>query len=268
VNSAIPILMYHAIAEQPAAATRTLSVQPGMFAAQLALLQQQRFTTVTFSQLGAAVRGHAVLPARPIVLTFDDGYADFHREALPVLIRYDCVATLFVTTGWIADAGQHAAGIPLDRMLSWDQIDEVCAAGFEVAAHSHSHAELDQLSDSALRNELSMSKILLEDRLGQEVSALAYPYGYSSPRVTRAVNAVGYRSAATVSNALATTRPQADLFCLPRLTVRRSTNLDTFQRIIIGQSISRVFLTDRALTAGWSVIRRSRYAISRVRHHG
>jgi peptidoglycan/xylan/chitin deacetylase (PgdA/CDA1 family) len=258
--------MYHAVAERPADATLRLSVRPNMLAAQLALLRQQGFTTVTFSRLAAALRGDCALSERPIVLTFDDGYADFHRDALPVLARYDCMATLFVTTGWVADAGQHAAGTPLDRMLSWSQIDEVSAAGFEVAAHSHSHAQLDQLPDAELKRELSMSKALLEDRLGWEVSSLAYPYGYSSTRVRAAACAAGYRHAAAVSNA--TARPQADLFTLPRLTIRRSTSLDTFDRIINGRSIPRIFLADRALTAGWTVVRRTRYAISRGRGLG
>jgi peptidoglycan/xylan/chitin deacetylase (PgdA/CDA1 family) len=265
MSAAIPILMYHAVAEHPAAATRGLSVRPEMLAAQLALLRQQGFTTLTFSRLGAALRDGAALPERPIVLTFDDGYADFHHEALPRLVRYGATATLFVTTGWVADAGKHAAGLPLDRMLHWSQIDEVLAAGFEVGAHSHSHAQLDQLPDAALRQELSLSKVLLEDRLGQEVPALAYPYGYSSARVREAVCAAGYRHAAAVSNAAA--RPNADLVALPRLTIRRSTSLDTFQRIINGHGIPKIYFADRALTAGWSIVRRSRYAVSRARGH-
>ncbi|MGH3965015.1 MAG: polysaccharide deacetylase family protein [Pseudonocardiaceae bacterium] len=265
MSAAIPILMYHAVAEHPAAATRRLSVRPEMLAAQLASLRQQGFTTLTFSRLGAALRGGGALPPRPIVLTFDDGYADFHREALPLLARYGCTATLFVTTGWVADAGEHAAGTPLDRMLSWSQIDEVFAAGFEVGAHSHSHAQLDQLPDAALRQELSVSKVLLEDRLGREVPGLAYPYGYSSARVREAVCAAGYRHAAAVSNA--TARPKADLFALPRLTIRRSTSLDTFRQIINGQGIPKIFFADRALTAGWLMVRRSRYAVLSARDH-
>ncbi|MGH4021361.1 MAG: polysaccharide deacetylase family protein [Pseudonocardiaceae bacterium] len=266
MSATIPIMMYHAISEHPAAATRTLSVRPEMFAAQLALLREHGFTPLTFSGLGLALLGDGGLPERPIVLTFDDGYADFHREALPLLTRYGCEATVFVTTGWVQDAGEYAAGTPLDRMLSWSQIDEVSAAGIEIGAHSHSHAQLDQLPDAALRRELCTSKVLLEDRLGREVPGLAYPYGYSSARVRAAVRAAGYRHAAAVSNA--TARGQADLLALPRLTIRRSTSLDTFRRIVHGQGIPRIFFADRALTTGWAVVRRSRYAALRIRGRG
>ena len=266
MSAAIPILMYHCVAEQPAAAAFRLSVSPQRFAAQLAVLHGHGFTTLTCSRLAALLRGEGGLPARPIVLSFDDGYADFHREALPVLLRYGCTATLFVTTGWVADAAEHAAGRPPERMLSWRHIGEVAAAGVEIAAHGHSHAQLDQLAPAALQRDLHISKTLLEDRLGREVTGLAYPYGYHSARVRAAARAAGYRYAAAVSNALAS--PRADLFALPRLTIQRATSMATFQRIINKQGIARIFLADRLLTSGWAAVRHARFAVSRVRGYG
>ncbi|HEY1969871.1 MAG TPA: polysaccharide deacetylase family protein [Pseudonocardia sp.] len=258
----IPILMYHAISDEPADAVRTLSVRPGMFAAQLALLRAENFTPLTFTGLARALRNGDALPERPIVLTFDDGYADFHREALPLLTRYGFPATVFVTTGWVADAGADAAGKPLDRMLTWSQIDEVHSAGIEIAAHSHSHPQLDQLASAPLKHELRISKTQLEDRLGREVPTLAYPYGYSSARVRDAVQTAGYRHAAVVANAIA--GAGGEPLALPRLTIRRSTTLQTFRRIVHGDGIARVFLADRALTKGWAVVRRSQYAAAKI----
>jgi peptidoglycan/xylan/chitin deacetylase (PgdA/CDA1 family) len=262
----IPILMYHAVSDDPSAATRGLSVRPGMLAAQLAILQAENFTPLSFTGVARAIHNGDALPERPIVLTFDDGYADFHREALPLLAGYGFPATVFVTTGWVSDAGADAAGTPLDRMLSWSQIDELHSAGIEVAAHSHSHAQLDQLPAGPLESELRTSKSLLEDRLGREVVTLAYPYGYSSPRVRDAVRAAGYRHAAAVSNSIL--RAGGDPLALPRLTIRRSTDLQTFRRIVHGDGIARVFLTDRVLTKGFAVVRRSRYAASWIRGYG
>jgi peptidoglycan/xylan/chitin deacetylase (PgdA/CDA1 family) len=262
----IPILMYHAVSDDPSAATRTLSVRPGMLAAQLALLRSENFTPLSFTDLARALRNGEALPERAIALTFDDGYADFHREALPLLTRYGFPATVFVTTGWVADARADAAGTPPDRMLSWSQIDEVHSAGIEVAAHSHSHAQLDQLAEAPLERELRTSKTMLEDRIGREVATMAYPFGYSSARVRDAVRAAGYRHAAAVSNVLVPAL--GDPVAVPRLTIRRSTNLETFRRIVHCDGVARVFLADRVLTKGWAVVRGGRYAASKIRRHG
>ena len=111
----------------PAVGTRPAGwrSRPRSFAAQLGYLREAGFTALTVSGLASALAGaRAQLPTRPVVITFDDGFADFHREALPLLRRYGFTATVFVTTGWIADAGRHAAGRRPGRMLSWSQIRE------------------------------------------------------------------------------------------------------------------------------------------------
>ncbi len=116
----LPILMYHSIAGRPGAATHRLSVTPEAFEAQLDLLGGLGYTTLTFSAASERLMAGQGLPERPVVLTFDDGYADFHEHALPALQRHGFTATLFVTTGWLADAGAHAAGRPHAPTLSWD----------------------------------------------------------------------------------------------------------------------------------------------------
>ena len=259
-NGSVPILMYHAVAQDPPPTTRRLSVTPGAFEEQVAFLANHGYTGLTFSDLADAFRTGAVLPERPVVLTFDDGYADFAREAWPVLRRHDFPATVFVTTGWIADAGAAAAGTPLDHMLSWAQVCELSSAGIEMAAHSHSHPELDQLGEAELRHDLGHSKALLEDAIGAPVRALAYPFGYSSSRVRLAARSIGYRCAASVRNLRAT--PAEDPFALPRLTIRRSTDPATFAAIVTGTD---VFRRDRLLTAGYAGVRGVRRAAKQVR---
>ena len=254
----LPVLMYHSVAERPPSATRRLSVRPAELAAQLAFLRAESMRTLPFSEVAEAVREDRPVPPRAVALTFDDGYADFHETALPLLQRYGCTATVFVTTGWLDDAGEHRAGRPLDRMLSWRQLDEIASAGIEIGAHSHSHAQLDQLPPRSLDWELRTCKALLEDRLGKPVPTLAYPFGYWNARVREAVRAAGYRHAAAVANT--TVRPRQDGLALPRLTVRRSTSLDVFEQIVHGRRITRTFVVDRTLTAGWAVVRRARAA--------
>jgi peptidoglycan/xylan/chitin deacetylase (PgdA/CDA1 family) len=259
MNESVPILMYHSVAQNAPAATRGLSVTPGAFDEHVAYLANHGYTGLTFSDLADAFRTGAKLPDRTVVLTFDDGYADFAREAWPVLQRYSFPATVFVTTGWVADAGTDAAGTPLDHTLSWAQVSELSSAGIEMAAHSHSHPELDQLSDAALREELGRSRALLEDATRAPVRSLAYPFGYSSTRVRLAARSVGYQFAASVRNLRAT--PSEDLFTLPRLTIRRSTDPATFAAIVTGTD---VFRRDRLLTAGYACVRGARRAAKQV----
>jgi peptidoglycan/xylan/chitin deacetylase (PgdA/CDA1 family) len=245
--SPVPILMYHSIG-----GADRLAVRPEAFAEQLAYLSAHGFTPYPF---GARTR-----PAdRPVVITFDDGYADLHEHALPVLRLFGFPATVFVTTGWLRDAGTYAAGEAPGRMLTWRQTQELAASGIEIGAHGHSHAELDQLPGAALRTELRLSKDLLQDRLGRAVTTMAYPYGYSSARVRREVRAAGYDAAAAVANAVMPDRH--DPLAVPRLTVRARTSITGFARALDG----RGFRGDHALTTGYAVVRRSRYATRRLR---
>jgi len=265
VPPVVPVLMYHSVSPDPPASTRRLSVSPAAFAAQLQHLADEGFSTVTFGELGSALGRGTALPPRTVVLTFDDGYADAVEQALPLLARHGFTATVFVTTGWLADAGARAAGEPLDRMLSWAQVRELAAAGVEIGAHSHSHPALDQLSAARLRGELTTSKTLLEEHLGAPVRTLAYPFGHSSRGVRAAAADSDYALAASVANRLLPARP--DLLALPRLTIRRSTDLAEFARLVRGEGVVRSFAADRALTAGFSVVRRGRRAGSRLLGH-
>jgi peptidoglycan/xylan/chitin deacetylase (PgdA/CDA1 family) len=256
VDVTLPVLMYHSVSEAPTASTRALSVRPGMFGAQLCSLRRQGFTGLTFGELAQRRRTGQPLPARPIVLTFDDGYADLIEEALPKLIEHGFPATVFVTTGWLRDAGRYTAATAPGRMLSWAQLAELSAAGVEVAAHTHSHPQLDRISTAGLQAELGDSKRSLEDRLGRPVRSLAYPHGYSSKRVRTVAREIGYLQAAAVANA--TAAATCDPFRVPRLTIRRSTSSAAFDSTVNGKQIPLNYGPARALTAGWAVVRRSR----------
>jgi peptidoglycan/xylan/chitin deacetylase (PgdA/CDA1 family) len=262
VRPPVPILMYHEIAG-PAETDSQLAVPPGNFASQLAYLHDAGFQTVTAGRLAESRSGGAgALPERAVVLTFDDGFEDFYRQALPLLDRYGFTATLYVTTGWVQDAGPLPAGHRPGRMLCWSQVAEAAAAGIEIGAHSRLHPQLDQLPRKQLREELRVSKAQLEDRLGRPVPGLAYPFGYSSAAVREEARAAGHGYACAVGNAL----PGAgsDPLALPRLTVRRSTSMPEFQQITHSRNIPMNFLKDRALTKGYAMVRRTRAALGRV----
>ena len=200
VLHATPILAYHSVRTR-GGGFHQYTLSPERLDEQLTGLRAAGFEFVPFSL--AADTLAAGLPGRRICLTFDDGYADFIEEALPVLRRHRAAATLFVTSGlaggqssWLPSADQ----LPL---LSWSALREVAAEGVEIGSHGHFHAPLDTADDATLRREIAGSRQILEDQLGDAVSAFAYPYGYRTGRAEQAVSAAGYRAACVVTGLVA-----------------------------------------------------------------
>lgn len=252
----VPILMYHAIAHRPAPSVHALSVSPDAFAEQLALLGERGFTPLTTAALAAVWRGGGRLPERPVLITFDDGYEGVHRYALPVLAEHGFAATLFVSTGWLR--GRYDEGGALDTMLDWDQVRQLAAAGVEIGGHSHTHPQLDQLDDARLGHEAVRCREIVAAELGAEPDSFAYPYGYSTRRVRRAVRAAGFAQSLAVGNGLA--RRGQGPYALKRVTVRRSTDIGEFGRLVDGRSVGRAFARDRALTKAYAMVRGARRA--------
>ena len=263
----VPVLMYHEITTDPVLSGH-LAVRPDEFALQLRYLRGGGFSSLHAGEFARLMKGGGPgLPARPVVLTFDDGFADFYDCALPMLQRYGFTATIYVTTGWIGDVdrpggtGSGGPARPGPGMLSWSQVVAAAAAGIEIGAHTECHPQLDQLSPSVLRQELAGSKRLLEDRLGAPVTGLSYPFGYSNRRVREAAVGVGYEYACAVANRLASTSD--DKFALPRLTIGRATRLPGFAHVVRAQRLPPEFLAYRLLTKGWAAVRRTRSALNR-----
>jgi peptidoglycan/xylan/chitin deacetylase (PgdA/CDA1 family) len=252
----VPVLMYHEISAQPLSAGR-LAVGPDQFADQLSYLRDGGYACVTADALGTALdTGGAGLPARPVALTFDDGFADFYDTALPLLLQHGFTASLYVTTGWVNGESAHRG------MLSWPAIEAAHAAGIEIGAHSVHHPQLDQLAASSLRAELADCKHALEDRLGAPVPGLAYPFGYSSQLVRDTAAEVGYAYACAVGNRLAA--DTSDRFALPRLTIARSTSAQCFARAVQARRLPAEFTAYRVLTGGWTPVRRVCQVVRKV----
>jgi peptidoglycan/xylan/chitin deacetylase (PgdA/CDA1 family) len=222
----------------------------------MAFLEAHGFTPLTSAELCGAWRTGGALPARPVLVTFDDGYEGVYEHALPVLAGHGFRASLFVSSGWLR--GAHHTGGALDSMLGWDQVRALGAAGVEIGGHSHTHPQLDQLADGPLRHEIAYCRELIAAETGTAPVSFAYPYGYSSRRVRQAVREAGFRQSLAVNNAPAS-RGQSP-FALTRLTVRRSTGIEEFARIVEGRAIGRDFARDRVLGKGYAVVRRTRRA--------
>jgi peptidoglycan/xylan/chitin deacetylase (PgdA/CDA1 family) len=257
----VPILMYHSIAHTDNSRFQQFAVSPVLFAEQMAYLQAHAYTTLTVTQfVSLLAQKESVLPERPVVLTFDDGFADFYTAALPILKSHGFVATLFVTTAYVNATSRwlQKEGETARPMLTWEQLSELPAHGIECGAHGHSHAQLDILPGTSARAEIEQSKKCLEDCLGRTITSFAYPFGYQTARIRKLVQAAGYTAACAVKHGMSTARD--DPFALRRLMVRRDMNNNAFATLLSGAYLSPLeglaTMYMRARTPLWQLIRR------------
>lgn len=130
-----------------------------------------------------------------ISLTFDDGYESVYTKGFPGMSARGISGTIFPVVG--AVGGHNTWDVRLSprpfKHLSWRQIEELARHGFEVGSHTLSHRDLTRLSEQDLMRELVVSRHEVEDHLGAEVRAIAYPFGKTDDRVIEAARGAGYK---------------------------------------------------------------------------
>ena len=186
----VPVLMYHRIrpwTPQETSKERYYTVRPEAFEAQMAGLAAAGYRTITPSDLERAlIAGPSVLPPKPVLLTFDDGFREHYTRVLPILKQYRLQATFFV----ISEAGTSPAHMTDDMVREADRSGLVT-----IASHTKHHWMLANLGSSELTDEIAGAKSGLEKVVGHPVSIFAYPFGSYSAAVDRAVRDAGYTSA-------------------------------------------------------------------------
>lgn len=189
------VLMYHSVSpydEDPFQVTIT----PQRFERQMRWLRRRGLRGVSMAELLDAVAGGGA--RRLVGLTFDDGYADFVTDAMPVLQRYGFTATAFVLAGRLGGENAWSRPGPHKSLLTADQVREISCAGIEIASHGLEHVSLLKVDDARLRDETVRSRAILQELLGHPIRGFAYPYGHSDQRVLAAVQTAGYDYACAV----------------------------------------------------------------------
>lgn len=208
---AVSVLMYHQVgpfAKRPA--HKAAFCDLARFTAQMTWLRVMRYHVISLEDAWRGLFAGESLPARSVVLTFDDGYENFGRWAWPVLQQNGFPATLFAVAGQL---GRHAGW--LDKsfdpapLLDAAALRRLADEGLSIGSHSMSHARLTTLSDSQARHELRGSMQVLEDALGRAVPDFCYPYGDHDERVRDLTRAAGYRLALTCVRGAANTANNA-----------------------------------------------------------
>jgi peptidoglycan/xylan/chitin deacetylase (PgdA/CDA1 family) len=230
----VPILMYHYISTAPSAQDRIrygLSVPPEMFEAQLKLLKDNGFTTVTLRDLYEYLAVGTPLPEKPIILTFDDGYSDNYTNAFPILQKYGMIGTFFVLTG-PADEGDPT-------YLSWDMIQAMSNAGMDVQLHSRAHLDMRNRSYDWLVFQIIGGRQSIEGHTGKPVIFMSYPSGKYDANVQRFLRDTNFWAA--VTTAFGRRHQLQDALIWDRVRISGQLRLRDFARILgIGAAAQRV----------------------------
>ena len=249
----LPVLAYHRIGPLVSGANPALTVSPRRFARQLALLHCLGYRSIAPGDWLQWSLCAKPLPRRPILLTFDDAYADLAVHAFPAIVARGLSATLFAPSAKLGAendwdetllAGTHPA---THRLLESVELARWKERGIEIGAHSRTHARLTELPSEALATELEGSRRELEQLLDAPVASFAYPFGAVDERV-RDATATTYETAFTIEEGLNTLA--TDLLLLRRTTVEPE---DTLADVVL-----RLWL-------GWSPLHRLRLRLERWR---
>ena len=213
----VPILLYHHVADVTPANRYYVGVQA--FDEQMALLQAWGYTTITPAKLVDVLLNGRELPARPIIITFDDGNMDVYENAFPIMQARGFVGAFYIVANRLESNGY----------LHAEHLQTLVAAGWEIGSHSMSHPDLTQNHD-LVRNEILQSRLDLEEACGAAVTSFAYPLGMTDSYISTKVSEYGYTNGMGLGTASEHTF--ATLFYLSRREVQSEFSLTTFAAML------------------------------------
>lgn len=221
--SGMPILMYHKVGTPPEGSRlKKLWVSQDEFRRQMGYLKRHNYTPVTLRRVAESINGGPPLPARAVVLTFDDGYRNNIENAFPILNEFGFSATLYIVVNAVGrDNFWHDPATETRLpMLSWDDVLALAKAGWDIGSHTLNHPRLTRLPLSEVEKELVDSRRILGEKIGVAPVSFAHPYGDGADNgdIRRLIQKAGYQTACSVHRGLADVA--AAPFCLKRIFVR------------------------------------------------
>ena len=198
----LPILMYHKISENK---TERFRLPMDRFEEQLKYLQSNGFQTITVSDL---LKGP--VPDNAVILTFDDIGLTFYERAYPLLKKYNMKATAFVIVGDLRSDGKG---------FTWKILKEMEESGLvDVESHTMNHLNMKKCDAEVIKEELTMSRNLLQAILWKRITFIAWPFGAHTPEAVKLARNIGYAGAVGIDDYL-TRKKEIDLSNIGRIEV-------------------------------------------------
>ncbi|MES2363162.1 MAG: polysaccharide deacetylase family protein [Pseudomonadota bacterium] len=224
----IPVLVYHQIDEAPPKGRpfRSLYVSPAAFARQMTLLKWLGYTGLSMTALQPYLSGERT--GKVVGITFDDGYLNNLRHALPVLARHGFSSTCYAVSGLAGKTNlwDQGIGIAQTALMDQSQMRQWVAGGQEIGSHTRKHVNLVETADASCVQEIAGGKAELETALRSAVSHFCYPYGRYEPKHVAMARAQGFVTATTTQRGRC--HAGVDMLEIPRVPVLRSTSLPMF----------------------------------------
>lgn len=202
----VPILCYHQLKDFNASAgamTKVYTVKPPDFAAQMKALSEAGYNSILPEQLYEYLVHNAPLPAKPIMITFDDTRSEQYSIGAAEMKKYGFKGVFFVMTVSINRPGY----------MSKEEIKSLADDGHVVAAHTWDHHMVTKYSGEDWNTQLVKPKAKLEEIIGKPLTDFAYPFGLWNTAAIPELKKSGYKMAYILS----TKRDSID----PLYTVRR-----------------------------------------------
>lgn len=236
---ALAVLTFHSISAEPG----PTSIDAATFRMQLDVLAEEGFASLGCREFVDWHRGHSPEAGRRVLITFDDGFADFATTAFPLLRERGFCCVVFVPTGKLGGRedwrGANAVPRPL---MSWATLSELARSGVEFGGHGVTHTDLTRLDAGRRRDEIERCARELAEHTGRRVQSFAAPYGRVNPAVLADL-------ARTYDIAFGTrferALPARDRFDVPRIEMHYFRNAARWRAFLLGRR--GYFLARRAL---------------------
>ena len=205
----LPTLMYHHIQDKVSAKEKNqlaLTVETETFRSQMEYLKAKGYRTLGMDALIAFFDREVPVPKGSVLLTFDDGYDDFYKNALPVLNALGLKATVFVSTGLMDNPGY----------LSWEEISQANPAAYLFANHTWSHKNMQTAKDK-VEFEIGTADIQLSEKGLNNPKVFAFTYGLVSDYAKKYLEELEYKLAFGTKGGSTLCKKQR--FELPRVRV-------------------------------------------------
>jgi peptidoglycan/xylan/chitin deacetylase (PgdA/CDA1 family) len=197
LSSQVIVLCYHRFEDKP---KDSLAIKPSEFEVQMQILKDNGITVIPMADFLAWRRGEKGIPPKSAIVSIDDGYISGYSVAWPILKKFGYPFTMFIYMDYVK-GGPKSGG----QSISWEQLAEMRDAGVDIQSHTVSHSALNARKGKTeeqyrdwLKNEIAGSKETLEQKLGIQVKAFAYPYGLHNEAVRETVKQAGYEAGFTV----------------------------------------------------------------------